>query len=186
MKLPVPYEDQALWLKALGKVLFDQNYTLVDGTLCVSLGGPVAAPEHTIQFGAANCLNLFEQARLEFGRLKGLPVTEARDLKLVLKGVWYDMIESGEKPEEYRATTKYWGKRLTNLPDGLMLFSYRNGYEPVPFKHFDTVTFYRGYAKNRPSMTFKVRGLAYDIGNPKWGAEPLEKYFVIKLGARLK
>ena len=85
MKLPVPYEDQALWLKALGKVLFDQNYTLVDETLCVSLGGPVAAPEHTIQFSAANCLNLFEQAQLEFGRMKGLPVAEATTEKLVLK-----------------------------------------------------------------------------------------------------
>jgi hypothetical protein len=85
MKLPVPYEDQALWLKALGKVLFDQNYTLVDETLCVSLGGPVATPEYTIRFGAANRLNLFEQARLEFGRMNGLPVAEATPEKLVLK-----------------------------------------------------------------------------------------------------
>ena len=33
-------------------------------------------------------------------------------LDLVLKGQWYDMIESGEKPEEYRDKKPYWIKRL--------------------------------------------------------------------------
>lgn len=107
-----------------------------------------------------------------------------RDLKLVLKGKWYDMIESGEKPEEYRDDKPYWGKRLTDMPNGFMFFSYRNGYEPIPFKHFDTVTFFRGYARNRPSMTFECNGLQYGTGNPAWGAESGKKYYIIKLGKR--
>ncbi|MBQ7252654.1 MAG: hypothetical protein IJS32_08650, partial [Kiritimatiellae bacterium] len=38
-------------------------------------------------------------------------------LPLVLKGKWFRMIESGEKREEYRAATQYWGKRFANWLD---------------------------------------------------------------------
>ena len=37
-----------------------------------------------------------------------------RDLKLVLKRQWYEMIEAGKKLEEYREATPFWGKRLTD------------------------------------------------------------------------
>ena len=33
-------------------------------------------------------------------------------LLLPLKGIYFDQIMSGEKPEEYRETTPYWEKRL--------------------------------------------------------------------------
>ena len=33
-------------------------------------------------------------------------------LHLPVKARWYDMQESGEKPEEYREITPYWVKRL--------------------------------------------------------------------------
>lgn len=39
---------------------------------------------------------------------------------------WYDLIESGEKTSEYREMKPYWVKRLEG-------------------KHYDTVTFQRGY-----------------------------------------
>lgn len=83
-------------------------------------------------------------------------------LKLVLKKKWYQMIASGEKPEEYREITDYWGRRLT--------------------RHYDEVTFYLGYAKERPSMTYEVREITVGTGNPAWGAEPGRKYYIIKLG----
>ena len=37
---------------------------------------------------------------------------ESKTLDLVLKGQWYDMEYSGEKPEEYREITHYWMSRL--------------------------------------------------------------------------
>ena len=36
-------------------------------------------------------------------------------LHLPLKAKWYDMIESGEKTEEYRVTKPYWIKRFCDL-----------------------------------------------------------------------
>lgn len=89
-----------------------------------------------------------------------------KDLKLVLKRKWYDMIASGEKKEEYRELTDYWTERLWH-------------------KDYETVTFYLGYAKDRPSMTFKIEGIDIDSGKPEWGAVK-KYYFVIKLGERIK
>ena len=36
----------------------------------------------------------------------------ANTLHLVLNSKWYEMIESGEKTEEYRETKQYWVKRF--------------------------------------------------------------------------
>ena len=106
-------------------------------------------------------------------------------LKLVLKKRWYDMISSGEKKEEYRDITDYWGSRLTTLPGGMMLFSYRNGYSDIPVRDdYDRVTFYLGYSKGRPSMTFAIKGIRVGVGKEEWGAEPGKKYFIISLGER--
>jgi len=99
----------------------------------------------------------------------------SKDLKLVLKRKWWDMIASGEKPEEYRNTTIYWRRRL------------ETGWnEPhLRYRRYDTVTFFLGYAKDRPSMTFEFKGVRCGTGNPAWGATPGEQYYVIKLGKRL-
>lgn len=96
-----------------------------------------------------------------------------KTLKLVLKKKWYDMIASGEKREEYRDFSDYWKSRL--LVKGRW-----------DLKPFDSVTFYLGYSKNRPSMTFSLLCIGYGHGKPEWGAEPGKKYFVIKLGERIK
>lgn len=87
-------------------------------------------------------------------------------LKLVLKKKWYDMIASGEKKEEYREITNYWIKRISG-------------------KGYKFVTFYLGYAKNRPSMTFEMRTPLIGTGIPQWGAIPGKKYFVLRLGRRI-
>jgi len=104
-----------------------------------------------------------------------------KTLDLVLKKKWYDMIESGEKTEEYREIKPYWVKRLTSLRSGSLLFSHRNGYQPIPFKDFTHVTFHLGYAKDRPSMTFAIKEIVCDEGREEWGALAGETYFVIKL-----
>lgn len=82
------------------------------------------------------------------------------------------MIASGEKTEEYRDFSDYWKSRL--LEKGRW-----------DCKLFDSVTFYLGYTKDRPSMSFKWLCTGYGEGKPEWGAEPGKCYFVIKLGERL-
>ena len=96
-------------------------------------------------------------------------------------------------PELIHAVTRHFTRRLclviefSQLSKKMLGYRHfrRNGYVPVPFKHFESVTFYLGYAKDRPSMTFEIQDMTYDEGYPQWGAEPGKKYFIIKLGKRL-
>lgn len=97
-----------------------------------------------------------------------------KTLKLVLKKKWYDMIASGEKKGEYREMKEYWINRLAD--DALPPFFERR---------YATVTFYLGYAKDRPSMSFKIESITIGKGKTEWGAEPGKDYFVIKLGERI-
>ena len=118
-----------------------------------------------------------------------------KDLKLVLKKEFYDLIESGVKTEEYREITDYWKKRICKNWD-----DYHPGHycmyggcclEICGFRHkhiahdFDAVTFYLGYAKDRPSMTFRVDDIIIGKGLPELGAVPGQDYFIIKLGERI-
>lgn len=113
-------------------------------------------------------------------------------LQLVLKRKYFDMIADGIKGEEYREITDYWLRRICALWDSYhkghycyygcnCSFCYERKVQP---KH-RTVTFYCGYAKDRPSMTFAIDGVTVGYGKPELGAEPNKLYFVIKLGKRL-
>lgn len=113
-------------------------------------------------------------------------------LDLVLKVRWYEMIESGEKREEYRKIGDYWSKRLIALPDTRKCVSG----VPMPlhgdvlnntgaaFRKFAFVRFHRAYTST--TMTFVLNGIEIGEGNPEWGAIPGQKYFVIKLGNRIE
>ena len=127
-----------------------------------------------------------------------------RDLKLVLKAIWYDMIDAGIKKEEYRDTTPHWIRRfckdfkgcqyrnittgdpLTDAIDPCMELCIKLHPERFDLKKYDTVTFYRGYSKNRKSMQFVIDDMVLGHGKKEWGAIPVLIYFVIKLGERLK
>ena len=85
------------------------------------------------------------------------------NLHLVLKYKWYDLIDSGEKTSEYREVKPFWDKRLN--------------------KHYDTVTFQKGYKKNPPTMTFKI--VSIQKTTLKNDLE-LDEVYEIKLGERLK
>ena len=105
-------------------------------------------------------------------------------LYLTLKGKWYDMIASGEKPEEYRDLKPFWVKRLTN---GIKEYKSEYclngiGYE-VDWKVFTHVTFARGghFHPSLPQMTIPLKNIEIGKGNPSWGAELGKEYFVIKL-----
>ena len=125
-------------------------------------------------------------------------------LDLVVKHKWYDMEESGEKPEEYREIKPYWFKRLIQYDREMYV-----GGDPIPdyfgdgtvfdtpagnikwdldmsgaleFKEFTHVRFRRGYTNT--TMLFKCEGITIGKGQPAWGA-PEEEVFIIKLGERV-
>lgn len=83
-------------------------------------------------------------------------------LHLVLKHKWFDMIESGEKPDEYRLRTPYWKKRLWDRRHDI-----------------DEVVFHRGYTSK--TLTKRVIEIAEDMGVEKWGAMTGMVYYVIKM-----
>lgn len=93
-------------------------------------------------------------------------------LHLVLKTKLYDMIESGEKPEEYRQINKYWRKKI-----GKYCF-------PSTNKGYDTITFHRGYTDI--TMTFKINIITVGRGRTDWGAPENEDVYILHLGERLK
>lgn len=108
--------------------------------------------------------------------------TKSKILDLPLKKEWYNMIESGEKKEEYREIKPYWIKRLTELKTTILPFSMRNRYQPIPFKKYDYVRFRYGYT-NR-TMEFKIEDITWGQGKEEWGA-PSNAVFIIKLGERI-
>lgn len=108
-------------------------------------------------------------------------------LDLVLKHKWYDMIDSGEKPEEYRDLTEYWAKRLLIMTEQgfkkLHFLGVLDEREIIKFKEYTHVRFHRGYTST--TMTFEIGSMSIGKGRENWGAENKEEYFVIKLGKRL-
>lgn len=116
-------------------------------------------------------------------------------LHLVLKSKWYDMIESGEKPEEYRAFNAYWKKRLGThkeseafkkdgvacvlygviLPDGSLAKYW--------FKNFESVVFHKGYTN--VTMEWKIKNALLGISLQEWGGND-EPAFIIELAERVK
>ena len=102
-------------------------------------------------------------------------------LDLPLKAQWYDMIESGEKLEEYRQIKEFWIKRLFENPSLYniqFLFSSK-----IKFKNYNAIRFRYGYTKR--TMLFKLKDISIGIGNPKWGA-PKEEVFILKLGNKIE
>lgn len=90
-----------------------------------------------------------------------------RILHLVLIGQWYDMIEAGQKPEEYRDITPYYEKRLEN-------------------RQYDAVQFRHGYQRDARRMMWECAGIGKGMGNPAWGAPTDREQFIVILGKRLE
>lgn len=98
-------------------------------------------------------------------------------LYLPLKKEWYNMIENGEKKEEYREINDYWKSRL-------MQYSLRYGVREYVFKPLDEVRFSYGYTQK--TMTFKIDTITIGRGKPEWGAPTDHEVFIIKLGERME
>lgn len=91
-------------------------------------------------------------------------VSNMKVLHLNLKKEWYNMIESGDKCEEYREIKPFWEKRLIG-------------------KNYTHVCFIYGYTKRR--MTYPITGIDIGMGNPKWGA-PEKNVFIISFDKSTK
>lgn len=108
-------------------------------------------------------------------------------LKLTLKKKWFDMIESGEKTEEYREITQFWIIRLLTdfSPDPTKKPIRLNGgsYKAIEFDH---VQFFNGAHFGEWLDNFKIefKGISIGTGRQEWGATPGANYLVIKLGKK--
>ena len=104
-------------------------------------------------------------------------------LHLTLKKKWFDMVASGEKPEEYREMKPYWVTRLADKHVGAVGGDFMDKHHPVAysFKDFDVVRFKNGYASTAPTMDVEFKGIRIGGGRDEWGA-PGGDYFNISLG----
>ena len=116
------------------------------------------------------------------GSLREQP--EMKILHLTLKKKWFDMIESGEKKEEYREWKPYWAIRLCG---GLAsaCAAHADKRNKKHFIQFDVIRFKNGYSKTSPTIDVKFNGIYVGQGKYKWGA-PTNDCFVIKLGEIIK
>ena len=123
------------------------------------------------------------------------------NLQLSLKTNWVEMTKEKVKTEDYRDITPYWIKRLTyneiemSIEDiEYALCAMRDGYtaEEVSdiyglyMKPFETNTMTLGYPKKTNKervLKLEHKGISFGFGNPEWGADPNEVYFIIKHGA---
>lgn len=114
-----------------------------------------------------------------------------RTLHLNLKRKWFDMIKSGEKPEEYREIKPAIVSLLFDWKrSGLSRYQFVEACRNVEefiwayLKHDGDadITFSNGYATDRDQYKIIWNGIDVDFGEPKWGAEPGKPYFVLKLG----
>ena len=112
--------------------------------------------------------------------MKQLKRSECAVLPLVLKGKWYDMIESGEKREEYRDATSFWKKRIANVNNK----AHTGCDKPI------VVAFSRGYKKQDIFFVCNAILLVKTITRWRrrkieWG-EPETPHYVICLGERVE
>lgn len=112
-------------------------------------------------------------------------------IHLPLKSKWYDMIESGEKKEEYRMLTWHWLKRLcynwesgdryVDCMSGVCCDNcLKNEYMAYPF---DAVVFRYGYTKR--FMVWSIERISIGQGCTNWGAPKNKETFIIRLKERL-
>ena len=94
-------------------------------------------------------------------------------LHLNLTKKWFDMIEAGEKKEEYREIKPFWNRVFSCY----IKIKGRN-YHPTDV----LICFSNGYSKNRRQMFVRCKYVKPGFGKPEWGAEPNKQYHVLSLG----
>ena len=118
-------------------------------------------------------------------------------LRVVLTGKWWDMIESGEKLEEYRG--RNWDKKLMTS-EGISLLvetiraNARNtervldwcenvfDFPSVHFRPYHTLVASRGYTAR--TLTRKIKRIRWGTPRPEWSGDTVQgECFVIELEA---
>lgn len=92
-------------------------------------------------------------------------------LRVVLTGKWFDMIERGEKLEEYREGSAHWTERLVAgmYTDGQMRFC-----------HYHTLVASRGYTSR--TLTRKINRIRWGTPRPEWSGDTVTgECFIIEL-----
>lgn len=100
-------------------------------------------------------------------------------LELVLKQKWYDMIESGEKTEEYRDIKPYWWTRIFTSP-----LEHCNIVGSYNMKH-SVVRFSLGYGKNRKQMIWKLGHGGIGFAKPEIAEGHMGRMIVLPLLERI-
>ena len=99
------------------------------------------------------------------------------DMILPIKKKWFDMIRSGEKKEEYRKMSHYYGSRLNRIIGTASL-------SEVLFEHAKSepyvVLFRNGYSRQSPSFIAEVT-VHKGYGKEEWGAVQGEEYYVFDI-----
>lgn len=106
----------------------------------------------------------------------------SNELHLVLKGKWFDMIQSGEKKEEYRDCSEYWNRRISRflLQNKVKVHPYKGKTYALAFLREPVfIVFHRGYTSE--TMRHQLAILSIGEGKPEWGAEPGKRYFRLLL-----
>lgn len=116
-------------------------------------------------------------------------------LDLVLKYAPYDLIEEGEKKEEYREIKPYWCKRIKGLAR-VCPYSLPSSVEGERICQmsgdtctsgntikYDKIRFRRGYTKR--SMTYEIESMRVGYGKTEWLAPQGKMVFILKLGSKL-
>lgn len=85
-------------------------------------------------------------------------------IDLVLKGKWYDLIESGEKRAEYRRLCVFWWTRIFSEPGASWSVRFLKVISPCNIQcnlkhHY--VRFRRGYGKDAPTMLWYIGTTGY-------------------------
>jgi hypothetical protein len=110
-----------------------------------------------------------------------------KTLHLPLKAQWYDMIESGEKKEEYRELSPHWRMRIMKCRERAcahcFCLSCAQGLDDDDVIKITHVRFRYGYTKR--TMLFKLDSVTIGKGRPEWGS-PDHKVFILKLGERIE
>lgn len=113
-------------------------------------------------------------------------------LKLTVHKMYFHMLKTGIKKEEYREAKVYWLKRLVLNYSVLCDADKQPTFKPN-FKKFDAVEFKNGYGNNKPTLLFEFKSTRIDNDYKlKWGGDIMldaaghkTPCFIIALGKEL-
>lgn len=117
-------------------------------------------------------------------------------LRLTLYRKWFEMWQTGEKPEDYRDITPYWCKRLLtnealnmlhlNTAVPVLVRDLQRLYEKYGtqiFKEFDSLVLTLGYPRKGDKSRIMTAGCPFIYlgqGREEWGAVSGRTYFIIR------